>query len=100
MLGFNLSWPLIQMQAQQAQSSSGLLLARKRKREGSNGETEEGERIGKIPRCTVVSQLCASAVIGQHVSGGCMHVQATQAIYICMNVIQRLKGERWGVNVT
>lgn len=41
----------------QAQSSSELLLSRKRKRDGSNGEAEEGERTGKIPRCTVVSQL-------------------------------------------
>lgn len=37
----------------EAQSSSGLLLSRKRRREGSNGEAEEGERLGKIPRCTV-----------------------------------------------
>ncbi|TWW72692.1 choline-phosphate cytidylyltransferase A [Takifugu flavidus] len=37
----------------QAQSSSELLLSRKRKRDGSNGEMEEGERSGKIPRCTV-----------------------------------------------
>uniref|UniRef100_A0A3Q3W7W5 choline-phosphate cytidylyltransferase n=1 Tax=Mola mola TaxID=94237 RepID=A0A3Q3W7W5_MOLML len=37
----------------EAQSSSALLLSRKRRREGSNGETEEGERLGKIPRCTV-----------------------------------------------
>lgn len=49
------------------QSSSGLLLSRKRRREGSNGEAEEGERLGKIPRCTVVSQLCASAVTEQSV---------------------------------
>lgn len=44
----------------QAQSSSELLLSRKRKRDGSNGEMEEGERSGKIPRCTVVSQLSRS----------------------------------------
>lgn len=44
----------------EAQSSSGLLLSRKRRREGSNGETDEGERLGKIPRCTVVSQLDSS----------------------------------------
>lgn len=37
----------------EAQSSSGLLLSRKRRRDGSNGEAEEGERLGKIPRCTV-----------------------------------------------
>ncbi|XP_014887143.1 choline-phosphate cytidylyltransferase A isoform X1 [Poecilia latipinna] len=36
-----------------AQSSNELVMSRKRKREGSNGETEEGERLGKIPRCTV-----------------------------------------------
>ncbi|MED6276194.1 Choline-phosphate cytidylyltransferase A [Characodon lateralis] len=35
------------------QSSHELGIARKRRREGSNGETEEGERLGKIPRCTV-----------------------------------------------
>lgn len=39
----------------EAEGSSGLLLSRKRRRDGSNGETEEGERLGKIPRCTVVS---------------------------------------------
>ncbi|KAL2097965.1 hypothetical protein ACEWY4_007172 [Coilia grayii] len=32
---------------------SARLLSRKRKREGSNGEAEEGERPGKIKRCTV-----------------------------------------------
>ncbi|XP_026230841.1 phosphate cytidylyltransferase 1, choline, alpha a isoform X2 [Anabas testudineus] len=37
----------------EAQSSSGPLLSRKRRREGSNGEPEDGERLGKIPRCTV-----------------------------------------------
>lgn len=37
----------------EAQSSSELLLSRKRKRESSNREIEEGERLGKIPRCTV-----------------------------------------------
>ncbi|XP_076018492.1 choline-phosphate cytidylyltransferase A isoform X2 [Genypterus blacodes] len=37
----------------EAESSSGLLLPRKRRRDGSNGEAEEGERLGKIPRCTV-----------------------------------------------
>lgn len=37
----------------EAQSSSTLLLSRKRRRDGSNGEAEEGERLGKIPRCTV-----------------------------------------------
>uniref|UniRef100_A0AAZ1Y1A2 choline-phosphate cytidylyltransferase n=1 Tax=Oreochromis aureus TaxID=47969 RepID=A0AAZ1Y1A2_OREAU len=37
----------------EAQSSSTLLLSRKRRRDGSNGEAEEGERFGKIPRCTV-----------------------------------------------
>lgn len=45
----------------QAQSSNELLLSRKRKRDGSNGEMEEGERTGKIPRCTVVSQLSRSS---------------------------------------
>ncbi|RVE61876.1 hypothetical protein OJAV_G00173480 [Oryzias javanicus] len=35
------------------QSSCDLLLSRKRKKEDSNGETDEGERPGKIPRCTV-----------------------------------------------
>lgn len=39
----------------EALSSHQLVLSRKRRREGSNGETEEGERLGKIPRCTVVS---------------------------------------------
>lgn len=74
----------------EAQSSSELLLSRKRRREGSNGETEEGERLVKIPRCTVVSQLCASAVIEQRVwpevSIGSVHVQAPLAGYICMYV--------------
>uniref|UniRef100_A0A3P9IEW6 choline-phosphate cytidylyltransferase n=1 Tax=Oryzias latipes TaxID=8090 RepID=A0A3P9IEW6_ORYLA len=37
----------------EAQSSCDLLLSRKRKKEDSNGETDEGERPGKIPRCTV-----------------------------------------------
>uniref|UniRef100_A0A3Q2PV76 choline-phosphate cytidylyltransferase n=1 Tax=Fundulus heteroclitus TaxID=8078 RepID=A0A3Q2PV76_FUNHE len=37
----------------EAQSSHELVMARKRRREGSNGETEEGERLGKIPRYTV-----------------------------------------------
>uniref|UniRef100_A0A8C2XHS1 choline-phosphate cytidylyltransferase n=1 Tax=Cyclopterus lumpus TaxID=8103 RepID=A0A8C2XHS1_CYCLU len=37
----------------EAQSSSGLLLSRKRRRESFNRETEEGEKLGKIPRCTV-----------------------------------------------
>ncbi|KAM4728917.1 choline-phosphate cytidylyltransferase A [Anableps anableps] len=37
----------------EAQSSHELVMSRKRRREGSNGETEEGERFGKIPRCTV-----------------------------------------------
>ncbi|KAJ0011735.1 hypothetical protein NQD34_012709 [Periophthalmus magnuspinnatus] len=37
----------------EAESSSGLLLSRKRRREGSNGEAEESERLGKIPRFTV-----------------------------------------------
>lgn len=46
----------------EAESSCELLLSRKRRREGSNGETEEGERLVKIPRSTVVSQLRASAV--------------------------------------
>lgn len=45
----------------QAECSSELLLSRKRKRDGSNGEMEEGERTGKIPRCTVVSQLSQSS---------------------------------------
>uniref|UniRef100_A0A3B3ZGX9 choline-phosphate cytidylyltransferase n=1 Tax=Periophthalmus magnuspinnatus TaxID=409849 RepID=A0A3B3ZGX9_9GOBI len=36
----------------EAESSSGLLLSRKRRREGSNGEAEESERLGKIPRFT------------------------------------------------
>lgn len=54
--------PLTQMQAQ---SSSELLLSRKRKRDGSNGEMEEGERSGKIPRCTVVSQLSPSLYVSQ-----------------------------------
>lgn len=57
------------------QSSSGLLLPRKRRRDGSNGETEEGEKLGKIPRCTVVSQLCASVLA--------LHVGAALAIYLC-----------------
>lgn len=37
----------------EAQSSSGLLLSRKRRRESFNREAEEGERLGKTPRCTV-----------------------------------------------
>ncbi|KAF6727671.1 Choline-phosphate cytidylyltransferase A [Oryzias melastigma] len=37
----------------EAQSSCDLLLSRKRKKEDSNGETDEGERPWKIPRCTV-----------------------------------------------
>ncbi|KAF3699203.1 Choline-phosphate cytidylyltransferase A [Channa argus] len=37
----------------ETEGSSGLLLSRKRRREGSNGDTDEGERLGKIPRCTV-----------------------------------------------
>lgn len=91
MLHLPLSCSLTQMEAQ---SSSALLLSRKRRREGSNGETEEGERLGKIPRCTVVSQLCASVVIEQHF----LH---TLAIYIrlYMYVIYQLKGERLELNV-
>lgn len=50
----------------QAQSSSELLLSRKRKRDGSNGDREEGERTGKIPRCTVVSQLSRSSRFVTH----------------------------------
>lgn len=57
-----LSWPLTQMQAQ---CSSELLLSRKRKRDGSTRETEEGERTGKIPRCTVVSQLAQSSRVAR-----------------------------------
>lgn len=67
------------------QSSSGLLLSRKRRREGSNGEAEEGERLGKIPRCTVVSRLYASAVIEQRVCPAVSvgsNVEATLAIYV------------------
>lgn len=63
MFKLHLSSPLIQMEAQ---SSSTLLLSRKRRRDGSNGEAEEGERLGKIPRCTVVS-LCALRVTEHHV---------------------------------
>ncbi|XP_072297351.1 choline-phosphate cytidylyltransferase A isoform X1 [Eucyclogobius newberryi] len=37
----------------EAEGSSGLLLSRKRRREGSNGEAEDRERLGKIPRFTV-----------------------------------------------
>lgn len=32
-------------------------LSRKRKREGSNGEAEEGEKPVKLKRCTVVSEI-------------------------------------------
>lgn len=59
----HLSWSLNQMEAQ---SSSGLLLTRKRRREGSNGETDESERLVKIPRCTVVRKLSLSPVFAQH----------------------------------
>lgn len=51
----------------ETQSSSGLLLSRKRRREGSNGETEEGEKLGKILRCTVVSQLHSSPFFELHI---------------------------------
>lgn len=54
-----LSLLLTQMEAE---SSSGPVLSRKRRREGSNGETDEGERLGKIPRCTVVGQTPSSSV--------------------------------------
>lgn len=41
------------MEAQGSARSS-----RKRKREGSNGEAEEGEKPLKLKRCTVVSGEC------------------------------------------
>ncbi|XP_028986720.1 choline-phosphate cytidylyltransferase A isoform X2 [Betta splendens] len=37
----------------EAESSSGPVPSRKRRREGSNGEADEGERRAKVPRCTV-----------------------------------------------
>nr|XP_040026989.1 choline-phosphate cytidylyltransferase A [Gasterosteus aculeatus aculeatus]XP_040026990.1 choline-phosphate cytidylyltransferase A [Gasterosteus aculeatus aculeatus] len=37
----------------EAQSSSGLVLSRKRRRESSTRDSEEGERLGKYPKCTV-----------------------------------------------
>uniref|UniRef100_A0AAZ3QQD7 choline-phosphate cytidylyltransferase n=1 Tax=Oncorhynchus tshawytscha TaxID=74940 RepID=A0AAZ3QQD7_ONCTS len=40
----------------EAHSSSRSSLSRKRRRDGSNGETEEVERPGKVPRSTVVSE--------------------------------------------
>ena len=46
-------WLLTQMEAE---SSSEMLLTRKRRRESSNGDKDEGERHVKFPRCTVVSQ--------------------------------------------
>lgn len=54
----HLSWLLTQMEAQ---SSSGLVLSRKRRRESSTRDSEEGERLGKYPKCTVVSQRCCWA---------------------------------------
>lgn len=38
-------------------------LSRKRKREGSNGEAEEGEKPVKLKRCTVVSEIMVLACV-------------------------------------
>lgn len=93
---FFFSSSLTQMQAQ---SSSELLLSRKRKRDGSNGEMEEGERTGKIPRCTVVSQPSQSSR-SVRLYPCPNHSDCSYTLtYVC-RCDQRIKSESLGTNVT